>query len=150
VRFEVVPHLQHIPDVASYEFWLYGTLKMYHRNSFDMDEEVEVAIESGFKSSLKSSTAKGSKHLFSTGGIILNKREATWKDEYRSIVHILSYVFLFYFNTVSGNRDTNMEALLSEHLLYAGWKNMYVSAICWLSYKTNEVVQLLSCLASVF
>ena len=41
-----------------------------------------------------------------------------------------SYTFwamfvLFYFNTVSGSRVTNREALLSEHLLYAGWKNVY-------------------------
>jgi len=66
-----------------------------------------------FNNSQKNSAQTGSTDLFSAGDVVLNERRTRWKLRYRNKVHSLSYIFVFFcIDTLSGYKDTNMDALL--------------------------------------
>jgi hypothetical protein len=83
-------------------------------------KKFKLLWENGFKNSLKISTVTGSNNLFSTGSIVSHERETMWKNEVYTTKHILRAIFcvLFHFNTSSGRKHTNTEALLPKHPLY--------------------------------
>ena len=79
-------------------------------------KKYQLLWDDGFGNSLKSSTAMGSKNLFSTGSFVLNKDRILWKNEIqKESTHSDLHFVLFHFDTLSGSKDTNTEALLLKH-----------------------------------
>jgi len=93
--------------------------------AFTSDEiKFKLLQQNGFENSLQSYTALGLEKVFKAGGVTLNKRETTLKNEVPKLsTHSeLYYTFwaifcvLFHVDTLSGSKDTHVKALLSNIL----------------------------------
>jgi hypothetical protein len=109
IGFEVVPHPPYSLDLAPSDFWLFAALKKPLRGIQSHVMKNFKLLQENFENSLQSYIALGLKNLFKAGGVKLNKRETTLKNEVqKQSTHSELYLFciLFHFDNLSGSKHT--------------------------------------------